>query len=139
MIPDPFDEAGLGDIDPTALLRSVSRSMMWEFIPPKMMQENPEDFGQTPASIDVLKAEYKDSFARRMSLIPLEPSLSILATTASNAASTVLLELDPNYKMMSEKDRMLFREHNMNLGTAVTKAVLGHLIQEGLIHYGEDK
>lgn len=139
MIPDPFDEAELGDYDASALLRSVTRSMMWEFIPPKLMKERPEDFGQTPASLDVLRAEYGDSIKRQTSVLPLEPSLSILSVAAASAASSVLLELDPNYKEMPEQDKMLFRAHNANLGIAVTKAVLGHLIQEGLIHYGEHK
>lgn len=136
MFVNPFDEAEPDDFDQTALLRLLSRSMMWEFIPPTTMKEEPQRFGQTPASNDVLKKEYEDFCKRRISLMPFDMTLTLLSAVAANAASTVLLEMNPGYKEMPEKEQEMFRLHNSHIANAVTRAVLGHLIQDGYLHYG---
>lgn len=136
---DPFEEVEpLEELDPLQRLATeIARSMTWDMIGPNKMQKDPERFGQHPASIDVLEAEAAEMWGRKNSLLPFGMDFSFLCYMASEAASYALMNSDDQLKEMPEEDRMKFRFHNYKLGTAIVEAVVSHMLQRGLITYGE--
>lgn len=136
---DPFEEVEpLPPLDEVAVLtHSLERSIMWDIIGPYKMRDNPTDFGQNPASPDVLAAEYADLVKRQNSLFKLGPQLSLMCYIAANSASDALLKIDRKYEDMPEEEIVQFRTHNINIGAAIVSSVLGQMIQQGLIHTGD--
>lgn len=136
---DPFEEVEpLEEIDPLQQLATeISRSMMWDMIGPSFMQKDPKRFGQQPASKDVLEMESKDMWTRKNSLRPFGIDFTFLCYMASEAASYALIGSDNMLSSLSEEDQKSFRFHNYKLGTAIAEAVVSHMLQRGLIHYGE--
>lgn len=136
---DPFDEeiAPLSEIDNWEVLTSMlKRSMLWDLLGPMKIKNSPGKLNIKPASQDVMEAEYKEMLSRKYSLMPLRSELSLMSYIAAESASDALLALDERYKEMTEEERVQFRTHNVAVGAVITDAVLGHLIQEGLLHYG---
>jgi hypothetical protein len=136
---DPFEDVSPATpIDPwQALTTELSRSMMWDMIGPKRMRDEPEQYGQHPASPDVLEAEAKEMWARKHLMLPFGMDFPLLCYMASEAASLALIKNDDQMKQLPEEDKLKFRAHNIRLGTAIAETVVSHMIQKGLIKYGE--
>jgi hypothetical protein len=136
---DPFEEVEpVEEIEPLQqLAMEISRSMTWDMIGPIKMQKDPIRFGQNPASLDVLEAEAREMWGRKNSLLPFGLDFPFLCYMASEAASYALINSDDAMKLLSEEDKMKFRFHNYKLGTAIAEAVVSHMLQRGLITYGE--
>lgn len=136
---DPFSAEiePLSEIDDWEVLTSMlKRSILWDLLGPMKMKTPNEKLKITGASKDVLEAEYKEMMKRKYSLLPLRSELSLMSYIAAESASDALLALDERYKEMTDDDRAQFRLHNVAVGAVITDAVLGHLIQEGLLHFG---
>ena len=135
---DPFEEVEpLTPLDEWAVRSTtLQRSMMWDFIGPFKMRDSPEQFGQTPASSDVLEQEYKEMAARYSLLSPFGSQLSLMCYIAAESISQVLLTSDDKYESMSEEEQLQFRMQNVNIGAAITNSVLSHMLQDGLLQQG---
>lgn len=136
---DPFDDVvPLPPLDEVAVLtHTLERSIMWDIIGPYQMRDNPTDFGQNPASMDVLEAEYRDLMQRQDYLLQFGSNLHLMCYIAAESASDALIKLDEKYKDMPEEELLQFRTHNVNIGAAIVGAVLGNMLQRGLLHAGE--
>lgn len=136
---DPFEEVSpVMPIDPwQALTTELSRSMMWDMIGPKRMREEPERYGQNPASLDVLEAEAKEMYARKHSMLPFGMDFSLLCYMAAETASLALIKNDDVLIDLPDEEKVKFRIHNVKLGTAIAETVVSHMLQKGLIQYGE--
>lgn len=135
---DPFEEVEQPEEqDALAVLaKQLSRSMLWDMIGSRL-QKDPEHFNQFPASPDVLEAEEKEMWMRKNSLLPFGMDFPFLCYLAADAASHILICEDEDLQKLDEEEITKFRYHNYKLGTAVTVAVLTHMLQRGLITYGE--
>lgn len=138
MTRDPFEE--VEPLEPMdvqeAFASSVHRSVMWDLLGPKKMWNSSEKYGQNPASPDVLNAEYEEMMKRHNSLTPFGGSLPLLCYIAAESASQIVMASDSRYDEIPEEEKMKFRAHNVQLGSAVASSVIGHMIQSGLLHYG---
>ena len=136
---DPFEEVEQPDSpdELAATAKQISRDMLWDMIGPYKMQQDPLRFHQHPASLDVLEAEAKDMWKRKNSLLPFGMDFPFLCYLASDAASHILICEDDSLQSLPEEEITKFRYHNYKLGTAITVAVLSHMLQRGLITYGE--
>lgn len=136
---DPFEEVSpVPEIDPWQVLTTeLSRSMMWDMIGPYKMRDEPTRFGQNPASLDVLEAEGKEMWERKHALMPFGWDFPLLCYIAAQSASSAILIGDPTFAAMDDEDKLKFRINNVNLGTVVAEAVVSHMLQKGLIQYGE--
>jgi hypothetical protein len=136
---DPFEEVSpVTPIDPwQALTTELSRSMMWDMIGPKRMKDEPQRFGQQPASLDVLEAEAKEMYDRKHSMLPFGLDFSLLCYMAAETASVALINNDEMLNELPDEERLKFRIHNVKLGTAIAETVVSHMLQKGLIKYGE--
>lgn len=136
---DPFEEVDPAeDIDPWQVLTTqLSRSMLWDMIGPDRMRDESLKFGHAPASPDVLEAEGKEMWERKYALVPFGWDFPLLCFIASEAASAALINSDEKLRAMSEEDIYKFRVNNVRLVTAATESVVGHMIQNGLIKYGD--
>lgn len=136
---DPFEPVEpLAPLDEWAVFTTtLQRSMMWDLVGPHKMKDNPTDFGQTSASMDVLQAEHKEMIERRSYLASLGAHYPLMCYIAAESASQALMQLDKKYENMQDEERMQFRMHNVNIGAAIVGSVLGHLFQNGLIHLGD--
>jgi hypothetical protein len=136
---DPFEEvSAVPEIDPVQQLTiELSRSMMWDMIGPHKMRDEPIRFGQNPASTDVLEAEAKEMWERKHALVPFGWDFPLLCYIAAQTASSAIISGDPTFAEMHEEDQMKFRINNVNMGNVVAAAVVSHMLQKGLIKYGE--
>lgn len=139
MIEDPFEGSDVpSGLDDWAVLASrLKRSMTWDLVGLEVIKNQSELLGDCPASPEVIDAEHKDMIARKMALMPVRNALSFHSYIAAEAASHALLKLDRKYETMSDEDKATFRIHNLNVGSAVADVVISHMIQSGLLHYGE--
>lgn len=135
---DPFkaDVEPLNPVDTIALFPlALRRSMMWDMVGDAMIK-NPEDFGENPASEDVLEAEYRDTVVRNRMLDPFGPGVEMYCTLAAQAATSAVLAIEPKAQGLSEEEREEFLAENTRISTMITKTVLGHMLHKGLIHIG---
>ena len=135
---NPFEEVEpLEPLDvQAAFAASIHRSMMWDLLGPHKMWNDSEKYGQCPASPDVLTAEYEDMMVRHNSLLPFGGSIPQLCFIAAESVSQIVMASDKRYAEISEEDRTKFRAQTVQMGSAITSSVIGHLIQSGLLHYG---
>lgn len=135
---DPFEEVTpLSPISDWEVLTStLNRSMMWDLIGPHKIKTNPEKLGINSASDDVLNAEYAEMLNRRQAISPVRAEVSLLSYVAAQVASDTILALDDKFSEISSEDELSFRAHTVNMGAAIADAVIGHMFQQGLIHYG---
>lgn len=136
---DPFEEVSpVAPIDPwQALTTELSRSMMWDMIGPTRMHNEPGKYGQQPASPDVLEAEAKEMWTRKHSMLPFGLDFSLLCYMAAESASLALIRNDDTLNELPDDEQLKFRIHNVKLGTAIAETVVSHMLQKGLITYGE--
>jgi hypothetical protein len=136
---DPFEEVSpAAPINPWQELNiRFSRSMLWDMLGPYQMMNNSAQYGQNPASMDVLEAEAKDMMEREYSMLPLGMDFGLLCLIASETASSVLMKNDEDLQHLPQEELMKFRQHNIRLGTTIAKSVVSHMLQKGLIKYGE--
>jgi len=136
---DPFEEVSpVAPIDPwQALTTELSRSMMWDMIGPTRMRDEPGKYGQQPASPDVLEAEAKEMWTRKHSMLPFGMDFSLLCYMAAESASLALIRNDEMMSELPDEEKLKFRIHNVKLGTAIAETVVSHMLQKGLIQYGE--
>lgn len=136
---DPFEEVSpIDPVDPwQALTSELSRSMMWDMIGPTRMQDEPVRFGQHPASPDVLEAEAWEMRARKQSMLPFGMDFSLLCYMAAESASLALIRSDKAMEDLPDEEKLKFRIHNVKLGTAIAESVVSHMLQKGLIKYGD--
>jgi hypothetical protein len=136
---DPFEEVSpVAPIDPwQALTTELGRSMMWDMIGPTRMKDEPQKYGQQPASLDVLEAEAKEMYDRKHSMLPFGMDFSLLCYMAAESASLALIKNDEDMTALPDEDKLKFRIHNVKLGTAIAETVVSHMLQKGLIQYGD--
>lgn len=136
---NPFEEVEpLEELNPLQrLTQELSRSMMWDIIGPQNMANNSPHFGLNPASMDVLEAEAADMWKRKNAIAVFGSDLPLFVSAASEAASNTFLKDNPNLQGMPEEAQMQFRMDNLRLTSLVTAAVMGHMLQKGLIKYGD--
>lgn len=136
---DPFEDVSpVAPIDPwQALTTELSRSMMWDMIGPKRMRDEPQKYGQHPASLDVLEAEAKEMYARKHAMLPFGMDFSLLCYMAAESASLALIKNDEALSDLPDEEKLKFRIHNVKLGTAIAETVVSHMLQKGLIKYGD--
>jgi hypothetical protein len=136
---DPFEEVSpVAPIDPLqALTTELSRSMLWDMLGPGRMQNDPGKYGQQPASIDVLEAEAREMWDRKNSLLPFGRDLHLLCYMAAESASLALIHSEEELKALPDEERLKFRVHNVKLGTAIAESVVSHMLQKGLVKYGD--
>ena len=136
---DPFEEVSpLAPLDHwQTITTELSRSMMWDMVGPHRMLHDPESFGQHPASEDVLEAEAMEMWARKRSMLPFGMDFNLLCYMAAESASLALITSDTDMQQLPEEEKYKFRVHNVKLGTAIAEAVVSHMLQKGLIKYGD--
>jgi hypothetical protein len=136
---DPFEDVTPATpLDPWQVLTTeLSRSMMWDMIGPEIMRNNPTKYGQNPASDDVLEAEASEMWSRKQSILPFGLDFPFLCYVAAEIASLALIKSDEVLTRMSDDEKMRFRVHNIKLSTAVAESVVSHMLQKGLINYGD--
>lgn len=136
---DPFEEVEPAPaIDPwQALTTELSRSMMWDMIGPVALRDEPTRFGQNPASTDVLEAEAEEMWARKRSLTAFGMDLPLLCHMAAETASRIIYGKEESMQHMNAEEIFQFRVRNVVLGTAIAETVVSHMLQKGLITYGE--
>lgn len=137
---DPFENVSpIAPIDPwQALTTELSRSMLWDMLGPARMWNEPGRYGQQPASLDVFEAEANEMWARKKSMMPFGMDFSLLCYIAAESASLALIHSDEMMRELPDEEKLKFRIHNVRLGTAITEAVVSHMLQKGLIQYGEE-
>lgn len=135
---DPFEEVEPAEpLDAQqVLMTQLARSMMWDMIGPYKMRDEPTKYMQNPASTDVLEAESQEFWHRKHLLGPFGMDFPMLCFVASQTASSALLLGEGLQDKLTPEEQMKFRVSNLKLGTAVAEAVVGHLLQKGLIRYG---
>lgn len=128
---EPLDYMDTMQLMPLA----VRRSMMWDMVGDSMVTR-PEDFGETPASHDVLEREYQDMVARHQAMASFGPSIDMACNLATTAAVKALTVNNPTTSSMSEEDLEKLTQEHMRVATMVTKSVIGQMLSKGLIHMG---
>lgn len=135
---DPF-KANVEPLDPTEgmvlLPLALRRSFMWDMIGDAMIK-SPVDYGENPASDDVLEMEYRDMVMRNQSLEPFGPNIDMACNLATAAAVKALSVHNPVLEGLSDEDLEKLTLEHTQVATMVTKAVLGQMLSKGLIHYG---
>jgi len=135
---DPFN-ANVEPLDPTegyALLPlALRRAMMWDMVGESMIK-SPEDFGENPASQDVLEREYQDMVMRHRALDAFGPNIDMACNLATTAAIQALSVLDPSVAELDEEERDEMTEAHIKVATMVTKSVIGQMMSKGLLHNG---
>ena len=69
--------------------------------------------------------------------MPFGMDFALLCYMAAESASMAILNSEEAMKELSEDERMKFRANNIRFGTAVAESVVSHMLQKGLIRYGE--
>lgn len=135
---DPF-KANVEPLDPregmVLLPLALRRSMMWDMVGESMVK-SPEEYGENPASDDVLELEYRDMVMRNRSLEPFGPNIDMACSLATAAAVKALSVRNPELEGLSDEDLEKLTEEHTQVSTMVTKAVIGQMLSKGLIHYG---
>lgn len=135
---DPF-KANVEPLDPSegmALLPlALRRSIMWDMVGASMIH-NAQDFGENPASSDVLEMEFNDMVRRHRALELFGPNIDMACNIATNAAIHALSVLDPSVAELSEEEREEMAEVHTKVSTMVTKSVIGQMMSRGMIHPG---
>lgn len=127
----------LTPIDGWAVLAStLKKEMLWDMLGPQPLAATPEKFGVQPASPDVFNMENQSMLRRKYSLVPIRNELSMLSFVAGQVAAEAMLAMDDRYENLPEEERLSFKANAINMGSAMTDAVIGHLFQQGLIHLG---
>lgn len=136
---DPFEDVEpVAPLDPWQVLTAqLSRSMLWDMVGPDAMAKSPEEFGQSPASPEVLAAETRELLERRELLVPLDMDLQILIYLAAENASLAMMKAYPELDNLPDTDKLKFRSTNIRLGTAIVESVVAHMLQKKLIKYGD--
>lgn len=136
---NPFEEVEpVPPIDPFQVLTAqLSRAMLWDMVGPRAIQEDFALFGQQPASEDVLEAEAQEMWARKNSIAHFGTDFPLLCWMAAESASKALLGADINLQNLSDVDKANFRTSNIKLGTAIAESVVSHMLEKGLIKYGD--
>lgn len=128
---EPYDTSENIRYYPTVL----NRQCMWDLVGDAMIKE-PERFGQSPASPDVMDAEYRDMVMRKRSLLPLGQHINHGSMIAATAATTAILAIEPKAAAMTDEEKAAFLAENIRVASAVTNSVISQLITNGLLHYG---
>lgn len=138
MTHDPFEEVTPpSPLNGWAVLTStLQKEMLWDIVGPQRLVNDPEKLGVKPSSKDVFDMERRDMMERKYSLMPIRNELSLLSYVAGQVASDAVIALDDRYKFMDEDELLSFKELTINMGSVITDAVISHLFQQGLIHYG---
>lgn len=135
---DPFN-ANVEPLDPTEsmvlLPLALRRSVMWDMVGEAMIK-NPEEYGESPASDDVLELEFRDMVMRNRSLEPFGPNIDMACNLATTAAVRALSVRNPVLEGISEDDLEKLTEEHAQVATMVTKSVIGQMLSKGIIHYG---
>ncbi|WPH58216.1 hypothetical protein SEA_LUCKYSOCKE_139 [Streptomyces phage LuckySocke] len=135
---DPF-KAKVEPLDPAEgmvlLPLALGRSFMWDMVGEAMIK-SPEEYGQSPASDDVLELEYRDMVLRNRALEPFGPNIDMACHLATAAAVKALSVRNPALEELSEEDLEKLTAEHTQVSTMVTKAVLGQMMSKGMIHYG---
>lgn len=135
---NPF-EAKIEPLDPrdtmVLLPLHLRRSMMWDMVGENMVTR-PEEFGENPASPDVLDLEFRDMVMRHRSLEAFGPSIDMACHLATAAAVKALTTQNPDLADMSEDDLEKLTEEHLQVSTMVTKSVIGQMMSRGMIHHG---
>lgn len=113
----------------------LRRSMMWDMVGENMVT-HPEDFGENPASPDVLDLEFRDMVLRHRALESFGPSLDMACNLATAAAVKALTVKSEELSGMSEDDLERLTEEHLQVSTMVTKSVIGQMMSRGMIHIG---
>lgn len=101
------------------------------------MWRSPQTYGQEPASPDVLAMEYDDMMQRKKNLLPLSNTLALLSYVAAESATEAVIASDKRLSKLTEEEQLAMRMQNVALSAAVTESVIGHLLQSGILVYGE--
>jgi hypothetical protein len=56
---------------------------------------------------------------------------------AAESASLALIHSEEELKALPDEERLKFRVHNVKLGTAIAESVVSHMLQKGLVKYGD--
>ena len=128
---EPLDPGETMALFPLAL----RRSMMWDMVTDAMIK-SPEEFGETPASEDVLEAEYKDMVERHSTLAPFGPGIDMYCSLAAYAATRAILTIEPETQNFTEEEKEQFLKENTRVSSMVTKSVLSQMLHKGLLHIG---
>lgn len=135
---DPF-KANVEPVNPLetmALLPlALRRSMMWDMVGTSMIH-HAEDFGENPASPDVLDREFQDMVKRHKALDIFGPNIEMACNIATTAAIQALAVLDPSVAELSEEEREDMTEAHIKVSTMVTKSVIGQMMAREMIHPG---
>lgn len=115
----------LPTVDPTA---SWKRKMMWDIIPCDRVEQFMPKMGVTPASAEGEKVEHRLSHERLDTLAPILGVLTQLGILGGEVAVRAILENQGN----DDPDPAFVAQYAM-VGAAVSRAVIGNLIELGLI------
>jgi len=137
---DPFEEVDpVEEIDPWRVLTALhARSTLWDMVGGEEIAEHPERYGQTPASPEVLTAELEDTKARHSTLMPIAMEVQMLSYLAAESASLAMMKTYPDLDSLSDVDKLKFRSTNIRMGTAIAESVISHMLQKGLLKYGDN-
>jgi len=108
---------------------------MWDMVGEAMLK-SPEEYGENPASDDVLELEYRDMVLRNRSLEPFGPNIDMACNLATTAAVKALSVHNPTLENLSDEDFEKLTEEHTQVATMVTKSVIGQMLSKGIIHYG---
>lgn len=103
------------------------------------MVSNPEDFGENPASSDVLDLEFRDMMLRHKALETFGPNIDMACNIATTAAIQALAVLDPSVAELSEEERDDMTDAHIKVSTMVTKSVIGQMMAREMIHPGVNR
>lgn len=136
---DPFEDVAAPEMpNPLEQLTTeLSRSMMWDMIGPINMKDHSDDFGQNPASMDVLEAEAQAMWKRKQALMVFGQDLPLFCTLATEAASNTLITANDNLKNMPEQFKMQYKQDNLRVSALVTASVISHMLQKGMLKFGD--
>lgn len=120
------------------LTAELTRSMMWDMIGPYQIRDEPYKYGQHPASMDVLEAEAAEFWARKSTLLPFGMFFPMYCFIAAESASKAVLVGHGMLEHMSPEEQQNFRMNNIKFATSVAESVVGHMLQRGLVKYGDN-
>lgn len=130
---EPLEPLGYPEVF-TSLFK---RSVMWDLIGPARMWQSSVKYGQEPASPDVLRREYEDMLKRKRALLPMSGQLALMCYVAAESATEAVFASDDKFSKLSDDEKISVRMQNVALSSAVTETVIGHLLQSGILVYGE--
>lgn len=122
---------------PEVFASLIKRSIMWDLIGPTRMWQQSVKYGQEPASPDVLRKEYEDMMVRKRGLLPLGGTLALMCYVAAESATEAIIASDEKLSKLTDDERTSVRMQNVALSSAVTESVIGHLLQSGILVYGD--